>query len=340
MKQKLEQMKMEALRKIQNVESPLELKDIRIAYLGKKGALKQILRGMGHLDKAVRPVIGKLANEAQQEIERMMTEKLSTLESKLRETKLEEETVDVTLPGIKPNLGHQHPLNLIYNEMIDIFIGMGFEVLEGREIESDYYNFEALNMPKNHPARDMQDTFYISEDIVLRTHTSPMQIHTMEGREPNQPVKMVCPGRVYRRDDDATHSPMFHQIEGLIVDKGISMAHLKGTLEAFFQQMFFKDIAVRLRPSYFPFTEPSAEVDITCVFCKGKGCSVCKQTGWIEVLGAGMVHPNVLRNVGYDPDVVTGLAFGMGIDRIAMLKLGINDLRYFFTNDMRIIEQF
>jgi len=340
MKEKLEIIREKALSELEEISSLEGLEDLRIKYLSKKGELRQLLSKMGQIEPKQRPIIGKLANNIQSEIEDKYQTKKNILLEIQKKKKLEEEDIDVTIPGKKIQIGHQHPLNYIYDEMIDIFVSMGFEVREGREIESDYYNFEALNIPKDHPARDMQDTFYINEDIVLRTHTSPMQIHTMEEKESNEPVKIVCPGRVYRRDDDATHTPMFHQIEGLVVGEDISLSDLKGTLEVFFQQMFGDNTEVRLRPSYFPFTEPSAEVDITCVFCGGEGCSVCKNTGWIEVLGAGLVHPNVLKNVGYDPEVVSGFAFGIGIDRMTMLKLKINDLRLLFTNDEKMIKQF
>ncbi len=340
MKEQLEKVKKAALNELEDIKTLEELEELRIKYLSKKGELRKLLSKMGQIEPQQRPIIGKLANNIQSKIESNYQKKKDYLLEMQKKLKLEKEDIDVTIPGRKINMGHQHPLNYIYDEIIDIFTNMGFEVREGREIESDYYNFEALNIPKDHPARDMQDTFYINEDVVLRTHTSPMQVHTMEEKEPNEPVKIVCPGRVYRRDDDATHTPMFHQIEGLVVGKDISLSDLKGTLELFFQQMFGNETEVRLRPSYFPFTEPSAEVDITCVFCGGDGCSVCKNTGWIEVLGAGMVHPNVLRNVGYDPEVVSGFAFGMGIDRMTMLKLKINDLRLLFTNDVKMIKQF
>ncbi len=340
MKEKLERIKNSALSELSEVSNLDELESLRIKYLSKKGELRQLLSKMGDIEPSQRPIIGKLANSIQREIESVYQDKQSNLKELQKQKRLDSEEIDVSIPGRKSKVGHQHPLNMMYDEIIDIFVGMGFEVREGREIESDYYNFEALNIPKDHPARDMQDTFYISEDVVLRTHTSPMQIHTMEDKKSNEPVKIVCPGRVYRRDDDATHTPMFHQVEGLVVGKDISLSDLKGTLEVFFQQIFGEETEVRLRPSYFPFTEPSAEVDITCVFCKGSGCSVCKNTGWIEVLGAGMVHPNVLKNVGYDPEVVSGFAFGMGIDRMTMLKLEINDLRLLFTNDIKMIKQF
>lgn len=340
MQNRLKELQEEALQAIMSVKDELELNQLRVRFLGRKGELTQILRSMGKLPSELRPVVGKLANEVRSVLEQELQNKLNALREQAKRERLERETIDITLPGTPVKIGHQHPLMLIMDEMIDIFIGMGFEVKEGREIETDYYNFEALNIPKDHPARDMQDTFYISEEIVLRTHTSPMQIHTLEALEPNEPVRIICPGRVYRRDDDATHSPMFNQIECLVVDRGVTMGDLKGTLTAFFAEMFGADIKVRLRPSYFPFTEPSAEVDITCVFCRGKGCSLCKRTGWIELLGAGMVHPNVLKMVGYDPEVVSGFAFGMGVDRIAMLKLGISDIRHLYSNDIRVLQQF
>ncbi len=317
-----------------------QLEDLRIKYLSRRGELRAILSGMGKLDPEQRPLVGQWANDAQKALEEAYNERKAFLTEAEKQRRLQEETLDISLPGTQYAVGHAHPLNLIYDRIIDIFISMGFEVLEGREIETDYYNYEALNVPKDHPARDMQDSFYITDDWVLRTHTSPMQIHAMEEREPNTPIKIVCPGRVYRRDDDATHSPMFHQIEGLVVGPNITMADLTGTLELFFRNMFSPDTTVRLRPSFFPFTEPSTEVDITCIFCHGRGCSVCKRTGWIELLGAGMVHPKVLRNVGYDPEKVNAFAFGMGIDRITMLAVGINDLRQLFTNDLKMIRQF
>ena len=254
--------------------------------------------------------------------------------------KLAAETVDITLPGRKPREGHLHPVTLTLREMKKIFMRMGFAVMEGPEIENDYFNFEALNLPKDHPARDMQDTFYITEEFLLRTQTSPVQARTMQENKGNAPIRMICPGTVYRNDYDATHSPMFHQVEGLVIDKNISLADLKGTLEVFCKEMFGNDVKIRLRPSFFPFTEPSAEVDISCVMCGGKGCRVCKNSGWLEILGSGMVHPNVLRMSGFDPEKVSGFAFGMGVERIAMLKYGIDDLRLFFENDLRFIRQF
>lgn len=340
MEEKLASLLTQAINDINQSTDEGALKDIRIRYLGKKGELTAILRGMGQLSPQDRPRIGKLANEVREEVEEQLRNRLARLQAGLRSAQLARERIDVTLPGTPVVQGHHHPLLLVLDEMIRIFVGMGFTVVEGREIETDYYNFEALNIPKNHPARDMQDTFYVDNNHVLRTHTSPMQIHTMEALAPNEPVRIICPGKTYRRDDDATHSSMFHQIEGLVVGENVTLGDLKGTLEAFFQEMYGQSVKARLRPSYFPFTEPSAELDISCFFCESKGCSVCKQSGWLEMLGSGMVHPNVLRNVGYDPEKVSGFAFGMGVERIAMLKLGISDIRHLFSNDVRMLEQF
>ena len=305
MEEKIEQLKAQAAEAIQHAAGNLsELDDIRVKFLGKKGEFTSILRGMGALAKEDRPKVGKIVNEAKA-------------------------------------LGHLHPLTLTLERIKDIFFRMGFSVEEGPEIEKDYFNFEALNLPKDHPARDMQDSFYITEDILMRSQTSPVQARTMQKNDPNTPIRMIAPGRVYRRDEyDATHSPMFTQVEGLVIDKGITMADLKGTLELFLHQIFSEDVKIRLRPSFFPFTEPSAEVDISCVMCHGKGCKVCKGTGWLEILGAGMVHPHVLEMSGYDPNVVSGFAFGMGVERIAMLSYGVDDLRLFYDNDMRFLSQF
>ena len=317
-----------------------QLNDLRVAYLGKKGALTQVLRGMGQLTEEERPIIGQLANEVRDEINQILDEQGAKLKKLELDKQLLEETIDVTLPGKSFPGGSKHPITLVLEQAKEIFIGLGFEIAEGPDIESDYYNFEALNLPKDHPARDMQDSFYITSEVLLRTHTSPVQVRTMEKMAPKTPVKIICPGKVYRRDDDATHSPMFHQIEGLVIDKGIKMSDLKGVLLAFAQQMFGPKQKVRLRPSFFPFTEPSAEVDISCIMCEGTGCRVCSQTGWLEILGSGMVHPNVLKYGGYDPEQVTGFAFGMGVERIAMLKYGINDLRLMYENDLRFLKQF
>ena len=340
MKDALMQIKEAALEAIKNQDDLEKINELRVRYLGKKGELTAILKGMGKLSKEERPVIGELANTVRDAISQALEEKSEDLRAKALDTKLAAETLDVTLPGMNLPEGHLHPLTQVINDAKRIFTGLGFEVAEGPEIESDYYNFEALNLPPDHPARDMQDTFYINDKVVLRTQTSGCQVHAMEKMNGKLPVKVIAPGRVYRRDDDATHSPMFHQIEGLLVDEHITMADLKGVLLAFAREMFGQDVKIRLRPSYFPFTEPSAEVDISCVACGGKGCRVCKGTGWLEILGSGMVHPNVLRAGGYDPEKVTGFAFGMGVERIAMLRYDINDLRLLFANDERFLKQF
>lgn len=340
MKDALMQIKEAALEAINKQDDLEKLNELRVKYLGKKGELTAILKGMGKLSKEERPVIGELANTVRDAIGQALEEKGEELRAKALDAKLAAEMLDVTLPGISMPEGHLHPLTQVINDAKRIFTGLGFEVAEGPEIESDYYNFEALNLPPDHPARDMQDTFYINDKVVLRTQTSGVQVHAMEHMDGKLPVKIIAPGRVYRRDDDATHSPMFHQIEGLLVDEHITMADLKGVLLAFAREMFGQDVKIRLRPSYFPFTEPSAEVDISCVACGGKGCRVCKGTGWLEILGSGMVHPNVLRAGGYDPEKVTGFAFGMGVERIAMLRYDINDLRLLFANDKRFLEQF
>lgn len=340
MREKLQALKEQALRDLETVDSLESLKNLKIHYLGKKGSLTEILRGMGSLSAEERPKIGQIVNELRVELEEKIEAYSVVLEEKALADKLATEKVDITLPGRAPKIGHLHPITLTMREIKKIFMRMGFDVNEGPEIENDYYNFEALNLPKDHPARDMQDSFYITEEYLLRTHTSPVQARTMQSKGANEPVRMIAPGCVYRRDYDATHSPMFHQVEGLVIDKGISLADLKGTLELFLKEMFGNDVKVRLRPSFFPFTEPSAEVDISCVICGGKGCRVCKNSGWLEILGSGMVHPNVLTMSGYDPDAVSGFAFGMGVERIAMLKYGIDDLRLFFENDLRFIRQF
>ncbi|TYP49817.1 phenylalanine--tRNA ligase subunit alpha [Thermosediminibacter litoriperuensis] len=338
MKQELINLKEEALRALETAGNLEELNDLRIKFLGKKGKLTVILRGMADLKPEERPAIGKLANEIKEILEEKFSQKSLELKEIAKKERLKKEAIDVTIPS-KVALGHKHPLTLVLDEIKEIFLGLGYEIVEGPEIELDYYNFEALNIPKDHPARDMQDTFYITEDILLRTHTSPVQIRTMENRKP--PIKVIVPGRVYRSDEvDATHSPVFHQVEGLLVGKNVTMAQLKGTLITFAKLFYGEERMVRFRPSYFPFTEPSAEMDISCIACNGKGCRVCSYTGWLEILGCGMVHPNVLKNAGYDPEELTGFAFGMGIERIAMLKYGINDMRLFFENDLRFLEQF
>lgn len=341
MKEQLEALQQQALDRISQTKEIQELQQIKVAFLGKKGSLTTVLRGMGKLPKEERPVVGEIANRVRETIATSIEQKNEELESKALEEQLENETIDVTLPGRPVQVGGPHLLTSLIEEIEDLFIGMGFEVREGPEVETDYFNFEALNLPKGHPARDMQDTFYITNELLLRTHTSPVQARTMREYEGNKPVKMICPGKVYRRDnDDATHSHQFTQIEGLYVDKNVRMSDLKGVLDMFAKKMFGNDREIRLRPSFFPFTEPSVEMDISCKMCHGEGCSVCKQTGWIEILGAGMVHPHVLEMAGYDPQVYTGFAFGMGPDRIAMLKYGINDIRQFYTNDIRFLKQY
>jgi phenylalanyl-tRNA synthetase alpha chain len=325
-----------ALQEIQGANTPDDLELLRVKYLGRKGALTTILRGLGKLDPEVRRSVGQEANRAKVALEEVLEQALRALKEAAR--RAAGSAVDVTLPGRRALRGRLHPLNQIMAEVCDIFLHLGFEAVEGPEVELDWYNFEALNLPPDHPARDMQDTFYFNDKVLLRTHTSPMQIRTMEKRRP--PVRIIAPGKVYRRDSDITHSPMFHQVEGLLVDKGITFADLKGVLTAFVHQMFGPEVGVRFRPSYFPFTEPSAEVDIECVICRGEGCRVCKTTGWLEVLGSGMVHPAVFEAVGYDPETYTGFAFGLGIERIAMLKYGIDDIRLFFDNDLRFLRQF
>lgn len=316
----------------------MELEQIRVRYLGRQGALTSLLRSLGTLPAAERPLVGAAANDAKRELEGALEQRLAATLEEERRRRREGARVDLTLPGRRPPLGSVHPLTRVHDEIVEIFVGLGFSVAEGPEIESDYFNFEALNLPRDHPARDMQDTFYLTEDRLLRTHTSPVQIRTMQAQKP--PVRIICPGKVYRRDADITHSPQFTQFEGLAVDRNISMADLKGTLELFAREMFGPRSKIRFRPSFFPFTEPSAEVDVLCFLCGGDGCRVCKQSGWLEILGSGMVHPQVLRNVGYDPEEVTGWAFGMGVERIAMLKYGVDDIRLFFENDLRFLRQF
>lgn len=340
MKEKLLALKEQAMAELEAVASLDALKDIRVKYLGKKGPMTEILRGMGKLPAEERPVIGQIVNEIKSALEEAINAKTEVLEKQALADKLANDKVDITLPGRKAEKGHLHPITLTMREIKKIFMRMGFDVMEGPEIENDYFNFEALNLPADHPARDMQDSFYITEKFLLRTQTSPIQARTMQSREPNSPIRMIAPGTVYRNDYDATHSPMFHQVEGLVLDKNISLADLKGTLELFCKEMFGSSVKIRLRPSYFPFTEPSAEVDISCVICGGKGCRVCKNSGWLEILGSGMVHPHVLEMSGYDPSIINGYAFGMGVERIAMLKYGIDDLRLFFENDLRFVRQF
>jgi len=324
---------------IERAATRRDLEEVRVKYLGKRGALTQLLRALPSLPPAERPVVGREANEAKARIESELEARLGVLESLERRARLAADRPDLTLPGrrVVPG-GLLHPLTRVHDEIVDVFTGMGFAVAEGPEVELDSYNFEALNIPKDHPARDMQDTFYVGGEILLRTHTSPVQIRTMERQKP--PVRIICPGRVYRRDADITHSPMFHQVEGLAVDRGISMGDLKGTLELFARELFGLDSRIRFRPSFLPFTEPSAEVDVLCFLCKGGGCRVCKASGWLEILGCGMVHPRILGAMGYDTEEVTGWAFGMGVERVAMLRYGIDDIRLFFENDLRFLSQF
>ncbi|MFN3091330.1 phenylalanine--tRNA ligase subunit alpha [Bacillus pumilus] len=341
MQETLKQLETEAIAKVEAASSLKEVNDIRVQYLGKKGPITEVLRGMGKLSAEERPKMGALANEVREQIANAIAEKNEQLEKEEVKKKLASQTIDVTLPASPNKMGARHPLTIVVEDIEDLFIGMGYTVEEGPEVETDYYNFEALNLPKEHPARDMQDSFYITEDTLMRTQTSPVQARTLEKYKGQGPVKIICPGKVYRRDsDDATHSHQFMQIEGLVVDHNISMSDLKGTLETVARKMFGEDREIRLRPSFFPFTEPSVEVDVSCFKCGGKGCSVCKGTGWIEILGAGMVHPNVLKMSGFDPETYQGFAFGMGVERIAMLKYGIDDIRHFYTNDIRFTKQF
>ncbi len=339
MKQKLEEIKAAAISVLQSASDIDALEEARIKFLGKKGELTAVLKGMGALSAEERPKIGALANEIRAQVEGQIESKKAEIAAKLEEAKLAAEVIDVTMPGKKQERGELHPLTKVMNNIKDTFIGMGFEIADGPEVELDYYNFEALNIPPNHPARDTQDTFYISDNVVLRTQTSGMQVRVMEKTKP--PIRIIAPGKVYRSDAvDATHSPVFHQIEGLVVDKGVTMADLKGTLEMFIHRLYGNETKVRFRPHHFPFTEPSAELDISCFKCGGKGCGMCKGEGWIEILGCGMVHPKVLANCGIDPEVYSGFAFGIGLERIAMGKYDINDLRLFFENDLRFLKQF
>jgi phenylalanyl-tRNA synthetase alpha chain len=342
MEEKLAALLKEAKAEVGNAAELKEIENLRVKYLGKKGEVTSVLKGMKDLTPQQRPVLGKLANEVRDEITDLLAEKRETLEKEALEKQLAEEAIDVTLPGKQVTTGQTHVLTQIMEEIEDLFLGMGYQVIEGTEVETDYYNFERVNLPQNHPARDMQDTFYITSDILLRTHTSPIQARTLEQHDfSNGPLKMISPGKVYRRDtDDATHSHQFHQIEGMVIDENITMADLKGTLELLAKKMFGEEREIRLRPSYFPFTEPSVEVDVSCFKCGGKGCNVCKQTGWIEILGAGMTHPHVLEMSGVDSKKYGGFAFGLGPDRIAMLKYGVDDIRNFYLNDQRFLEQF
>ena len=335
MKEQLLSLKEKALMEIESIQDDDALESFRIAYMGKKGHITSMMKRLGELPPQERPLIGQLANQIKKEL----SEALEELRNKIAGTAADDKSFfDVTLPGREPVRGHIHPINQVNKEICDILSKMGFKIVKGPNIELDYYNFEALNLPKDHPARDMQDTFYISDNTVLRTHTSPMQIRVMEQQEP--PVCIIAPGKVYRCDSDVSHTPMFHQVEGLLVDKGVTFGDLKCTLTGFFHQMFGSDTMLRFRPSFFPFTEPSAEVDIQCVLCRGKGCRTCSQSGWLEILGSGMVDPAVYGFVNYDPETVSGFAFGMGVERIAMLKYGIDDIQLFFKNHMRFLRQF
>ena len=339
MRNDLEAVLPRAIADISNAESKKQLQDVRIKYTGKKGVLTQLLRKMGALTPDERPVIGRLANNIKQGIEEALERKEEEIRHQEEHGRIESEKLDLTLPGRPQTIGKIHPITRVQKEICDIFGSLGFEVAEGPEVETPYYNFEALNIPDDHPARDMHDTFYLQQqDLILRTHTSPVQIHTMEKYSP--PIRIIAPGKVYRCDSDLRHSPMFHQVEGLLVDDGITFGDLKGTLEFFVHRMFGKDVALRFRPSFFPFTEPSAEIDIACVICSGDGCRTCSQSGWLEILGAGMVDPAVFDKVGYDPETTVGFAFGMGVERIAMIKYGIDDIRLFFENDLRFLSQF
>jgi phenylalanyl-tRNA synthetase alpha chain len=334
-REQLLELEKKALRELEGVMDPQGLEQFRIAYLGKKGRITAMMKRLGGIPAEERPEVGQLANRIKRGLAERFEERKGNISS---EKRTEGPCLDLTLPGREPARGHVHPIRQVFREICDIFGRMGFQVVEGPNVELDYYNFEALNIPKDHPARDMQDTFYVSDNVVLRTHTSPMQVRVMERQPP--PVSVIAPGKVYRRDSDVTHTPMFHQVEGLLVDKGVSFGDLKGTLTSFAHQMFGAHTGLRFRPSFFPFTEPSAEVDIQCVICHGKGCRTCSHTGWLEILGSGMVDPAVYEFVNYDPELYSGFAFGMGIERVAMLKYGIDDIHLFYRNDMRVLRQF
>ena len=340
MNEKLEEIKKMAEEKLEQISNSQELNDLKIKVLGKKGELTEILKGMGQIAAEQRPVIGNMVNSVRNQIEELITKKEEEFKNKELEIKLKNEKIDVTLPATKVKRGSKHPLNRIIEEVEDLFVSMGYDVVSGPELETDEYCFERLNLPKGHPARDMQDSFYITEEYLLRTQTSAVQARTMMANEDKTPIRMICPGKTYRKEDDATHSHQFNQVEGLVIDKNITFANLKGTLEVFMKKMLGEDTKLRFRPSYFPFTEPSFEVDVSCFKCGGKGCNLCKQTGWIELLGAGMVHPNVLKINGYDPEKYSGFAFGTGLDRLAMFKYGITDMRLLYTNDVRFLSQF
>jgi len=339
MKEKIEQIKKSSIEEIKKSETQKELAETKVKYLGKKGELTLVLREMGKLTPEERPIMGKLVNEVRDILEEEFNKKEKELKSKELQKRLETENIDVTEPSKKTELGSIHPITQIIKEVEEIFLGMGYQIADGPEVEKTFYNFDQLNAPVDHPSRDLQDTFYITDDIILRSQTSPVQARVMESQKP--PIKIICPGTVYRSDEvDATHSPVFHQIEGLVIDKNIAMTDLKGTLEMFAKKCLGENTKIRFRPHHFPFTEPSAEADVSCFVCGGKGCKVCKGEGWIELLGCGMVHPNVLRNCGINPDEYSGFAFGFGVERIAMAKFGIDDLRLLFENDVRFLKQF
>ena len=336
MEQELQRLQQEAASSLARIDDPVQLEAFRVRYLGRKGGLLTgIMRQLGTVAAADRPRLGQLANEIKQEIERLFEEKKALIAGQATSVR---EAVDLSLPGRFLPFGTLHPVTQVMEEICSIFEGLGFAVAEGPDVEPDHYNFEALNIPKHHPARDMHDTFYVTDSILLRTHTSPMQARIMEAQD--QPLRYIAPGKVYRCDSDITHTPMFHQVEGFLVDREVSFADLKGVLTSFTHKMFERELALRFRPSFFPFTEPSAEVDIACVICEGKGCRVCKRTGWLEILGSGLIDPEVLKIVGYDPDVYSGFAFGLGVERIAMLKYGIDDIRMYYENDLRFLSQF
>lgn len=343
MKEKLETIRNQAKKKVEEIKDLQALNDIRVKILGKKGELTEILRGMKDLSPEERPIIGSLVNKVRDEIEDTIKRAEGILKEKELEKKLEEEKIDITLPSSKIIRGSKHPINRTIEQIQDLFVSMGYDVVDGPELETDEFCFERLNLPKGHPARDMQDSFYITPEYLLRTQTSAVQARTMLANEEKSPIRIICTGKTYRREDDATHSHQFNQVEGLVIDtkeRNVSLADLKGTLEVFVKEMLGDNLDLRFRPSYFPFTEPSYEVDVTCFKCKGKGCNLCKQTGWIEILGCGIVHPNVLKMNGYDPEKYAGFAFGTGIDRLTMFKYGITDMRYLYTNDVRFLKQF
>ncbi len=339
MQEQLKNIQASVLEELKGIDNSASLEQLRVRVLGKKGELTAILRGMGKLPAEERPKMGQLVNETREVLEKAIDEAAAAVKTREKEARLKAETIDVTLPGVERTAGSLHPINVVLNDLLNIFTGMGFEAVEGPEIEYDHYNFELLNLPKNHPARDAQDTFYIDDNVVLRTHTSPVQARIMTTRKP--PIRIISPGRVYRADEvDATHSPVFHQIEGLVIDENISIGDLKGTLDTFAQRLYGPGVTTRFRPSFFPFTEPSAEVDLTCAACGGKGCRMCKGTGWIEVLGAGMVNPKVLEMCGIDSKKYSGFAFGMGVERLTILKYNVPDMRYLYENDLRFLSQF